>query len=101
GAGLIYSNEQTNNRLIGIDPKTDRVVSRDSLPGCEGAHGLLIDAARRLAFIACEDNAKLITFSLARHAEVGEAPIGRGPDVLAYDRSKGWLYVSSESGVAS
>lgn len=101
GGGLIYSNEQTNNRLIGIDPKTDRVVSRDSLPACEGAHGLLIDAARRLAFIACEDNAKLITFSLARHAEVGEASIGPGPDVLAYDPSKGWLYVSSESGVVS
>jgi DNA-binding beta-propeller fold protein YncE len=101
GSGLIYSNEQTNNRLIGIDPKTDRIVSRDSLPGCEGAHGLLIEATRRLAFVACEGNAKLLTFSLARHAKVGEASIGHGPDVLAYDLSKGWLYVSSESGVVS
>jgi hypothetical protein len=101
GSAMIYSNEQTNNRLIGIDPKTDRIVSRDSLPGCEGAHGLLIDATRRLAFIACEDNAKLITFSLARHAKVAEASIGAGPDVLAYDGPKRWLYVSSESGVVS
>jgi DNA-binding beta-propeller fold protein YncE len=101
GSGLIYSNEQTNDRLNGIDPRTDRIVSRDNLPGCRGAHGLLIEATRRLAFIACEDNAKLLTVSLARHAVVGEASIGRGPDVLAYDPSKGWLYVSSESGVVS
>jgi DNA-binding beta-propeller fold protein YncE len=101
GSGLIYSNEQTNNRLIGIDPKTDRVVSRDSLAGCEGAHGLLIDAPQRLAFIACEDNAKLLTFSLAGHTKIGQSSIGRGPDVLAYDTSKGWLYVSGESGVVS
>jgi DNA-binding beta-propeller fold protein YncE len=101
GSGLIYSNEQTHNLLNGIDPRTDRIVSRDSLLGCEGAHGLLIEATRRLAFIACEDNAKLLAFSLARHANIGEASIGRGPDVLAYDPSKGWLYVSSESGVVS
>jgi DNA-binding beta-propeller fold protein YncE len=101
GSGLIYSNEQTHDRLIGIDPKTDSIVTRDGLAGCEGAHGLLIEATRRLAFIACEDNAKLLTFSLARRAKVGEASIGRGPDVLAYDPAKGWLYVSSESGVIS
>ena len=101
GSGLIYSNEQTHNDLVGIDPKTDRIVSKDHLAGCEGGHGLLIDATRRLAFIACEGNAKLITFSLARHAKVGEASIGEGPDVLAYDGEKRWLYVSSESGVVS
>jgi YVTN family beta-propeller protein len=101
GAGLIYSNEQTHNELVGIDPKTDRIVSRDRLAGCEGSHGLLIDAARRLAFIACEDNARLIVFSLAKHAKLQEEPIGRGPDVLAYDPQQGWLYVSSESGVVS
>ena len=100
-SGLIYSNEQTHDRLIGIDPHTDQVVSREPLTGCKGAHGLLIDTARRLAFIACEDNAKLVTFSLARHAQTGEASIGEGPDVLAYDASNGWLYVSSESGVVS
>jgi YVTN family beta-propeller protein len=101
GSGLIYSNEQTHNDLVGIDPKTDKVISRDHLAGCEGAHGLLIDATRWLAFIACEDNARLITFSLARHAKLGEASLGGGPDVLAYDSQRGWLYVAGESGVVS
>jgi DNA-binding beta-propeller fold protein YncE len=100
-SGLIYSNVQTRGELVAIDPKTDRIVSRDKIAGCGGNHGLLIDAPRRLAFIACEDNARLIVFSLARHAELQEYAVGRGPDVLAFDPQKGWLYVASESGVVS
>jgi DNA-binding beta-propeller fold protein YncE len=101
GSGLIYSNVQSRGDLVGIDPKTDLIVSRDRLAGCAGNHGLLIDAPRRLAFIACEDNARLIVFSLARHARLQEDTVGREPDVLAYDPRKGWLYVAGESGVVS
>ena len=100
-SGLIYSNVQTRSELVGIDPNTDAIVSRDRIEGCEGNHGLLIDAPRRLAFIACEGNARLIVYSLARHAKLGEGPVGRGPDVLAFDPGKAWLYVASESGVVS
>jgi len=71
------------------------------LPGCAGNHGLLIDAPRRLAFIACEDNARLIVVSLATHARIAEDSVGGGPDVLAYDPGLRRLYVSSESGVVS
>ncbi|MDE2356601.1 MAG: YncE family protein [Alphaproteobacteria bacterium] len=101
GSGLIYSNEQTHNDLVGIDPGSDRIVSRDRLPGCEGAHGLLIDAPRRLALIACEDNARLVAFSLASRREIGISSVGEGPDVLAYDPGLHRLYVASESGVIS
>lgn len=101
GSGLIYSNEQTHNVLVGIDPKTDHIVSRARLNGCEGAHGLLIEPVQRLAFIACEDNATLVTFSLARHAQVAVTPIGKDPDVLAYDSQTHRLYVAGESGVIS
>jgi YVTN family beta-propeller protein len=100
-SGLIYSNVQTSNQLVAIDPKTDSIVSRAGLPGCDGAHGLLIDAPRRLAYIACEDNAKLITFSLAAGAVVDIQPVGEGPDVLAHDDAKAWLYVAGEAGVVS
>jgi YVTN family beta-propeller protein len=101
GSGRVYSNEQSHNDLVGIDAKTEMVVSRDHLSGCEGAHGLLIDAPRRLAFIACEDNARLVVFSLARHSQIGAWPIGAEPDVLAYDPPLRRLYVASESGVIS
>jgi DNA-binding beta-propeller fold protein YncE len=100
-SGLIHSNAQGRGELVGIDPRTDRIVSREALPGCAGNHGLLIDAPRRLAFIACEDNARLIALSLATHARIGEETVGGGPDVLAYDSGLRRLYVSSESGVVS
>jgi YVTN family beta-propeller protein len=101
GSGLIYSNEQTHDDMVAIDPRTDKVVSRHHLSDCRGAHGLLIDAPRRLAFIACENNARLVVFSLASHSQVSVTPIGKDPDVLAYDPSLRRLYVSSESGVIS
>jgi DNA-binding beta-propeller fold protein YncE len=100
-SGLIYSNAQGRDELVGIDPATDAIVSRDHIVGCEGNHGLLIYAPRRLAFIACEDNARLIVFSLASHAKLGEDSVGGGPDVLAYDPQKAWLYVAGERGVVS
>jgi YVTN family beta-propeller protein len=101
GSGLIYSNEQTHDELVGIDPKTDKIVSRDKFSDCKGAHGLLIDSPRRLAFIACEDNARLVAFSLATHRQISSTPVGPDPDVLAYDPGKRLLYVAGENGVAS
>jgi len=101
GSGLIYSNEQTHDEMVGIDPQTDKIVSRNRLTDCEGAHGLLIDASLRLAFIACEDNARLVVFSLSDHRQISSTPSGRSPDVLAYDPGQHLLYVASESGVIS
>jgi DNA-binding beta-propeller fold protein YncE len=100
-SGLVFSNAQGLDALVGIDPRTERVVSREPLTGCAGNHGLLIDAPRRMAFIACEDNARLIALSLRTHAPDGEDSVGGGPDVLAYDPGLRRLYVSSESGVVS
>lgn len=99
--GLIYSNAQGRGELVGIDPKTDRIVSHVALKGCAGNHGLLIDTRRRLAFVACEDNARLIALSLATQAQRADESVGAGPDVLAYDPGLRRLYVASESGVVS
>jgi DNA-binding beta-propeller fold protein YncE len=99
-SGLIYSNAQGRGELVGIDPRTDQIVSREPLPGCAGNHGLLI-AAQSVAFVACEDNNRLIAVSLATHARLADFSVGRGPDVLAYDPGLRRLYVASESGVVS
>ena len=69
-----------------------------SASGCQHDHGLLVDAPRRLAFIACDANALLLTFDLSRMKVIGKASIGGSPDVLAFDSSLRRLYVSSESG---
>ena len=100
-SGLIFTNVQTRNELIGIDPASGAIVSHDPLPGCVENHGLLIDAARRLAWIACQGNAMLITFSLRRHAIIDNQSVGRDPDVLAYDPIRKRLYVAGEAGVVS
>lgn len=100
-SGLIYSNAEGRDELVGIDPKTDKVVWRDQLAKCRGNHGLLIDAPRRLAFIACESNDRLIMLSLATHARLADASVGEDPDVLAYDPGLRRLYVASESGVVT
>jgi DNA-binding beta-propeller fold protein YncE len=101
GSSLVLTTDQTHNELITIDPHADRIVSRDKLTACKGAHGLLIETSRRLAFVACEDNATLVVFSLAEHRQLHTMQVAADPDVLAYDPALARLYVASESGVVS
>jgi DNA-binding beta-propeller fold protein YncE len=100
GSGCILVAVQNRDQLVAIDPRTDRLVGRyDLSPACRTPHGFLIDAPRRLAFISCEDNAKLLVVDLTTMRVTGTYPVGDSPDVLAFD--PGWqrLYVASESGV--
>ena len=98
---LIYSNVQTRNQLVAVDPKTHREVARFDLPGADHNHGLLIDSERRLAFIACEGNARLLVFDLDAHRVLASFPVGEDPDVLAFDPGTRRLVVGSESGPVS
>lgn len=98
GSGRVLADVQTRNDIAVIDPRTNRVVRRVSLTGCSHDHGLLIDASRRLAFVACDGNAKLLTLDLKRMKVVGTATVGGSPDVLAFDGSLRRLYVAAESG---
>lgn len=100
-SGHIFANVQTKGQLVEIDPAIDKVVGRIDLPGAEGNHGLYIDAASRLAFIACEGNNKLLVLDLASRRVVSTFDVARDPDVLAFDNSLGWLYVAGESGEVS
>jgi DNA-binding beta-propeller fold protein YncE len=81
-----------------IDPHSDKLVARYQLTGCKGSHGLLIDSERRLAFAACEENAKLVVFDLETKKATATLAVGADPDVLAFDVSLRRLYVSAESG---
>lgn len=97
----IYVNVQTRGDLVAIDPSTDTVVARYPLSGCAGNHGLYLDEAHRKAYIACEDNAKLVVFDLTSLKQTQTIAIGADPDVLAYDRGLALLYVAAESGTVS
>lgn len=99
--GRMFVDVQTEDRLKAIDPRTDRIIASYPLPGCQHDHGLNIDAPRRLAFVACDGNARLLTFSLAQHRVLAIHKLGRYPDVLSFDAKLRRLYVASESGVVT
>jgi DNA-binding beta-propeller fold protein YncE len=99
--GRILVDVQTRNDIAVIDPHSNRIIRRVSLPGCDHDHGLLVDSPHRLAFVACDGNATLLTLDLRSMKVTGRASVGDDPDVLAYDSSNRRLYVSAESGVVA
>jgi YVTN family beta-propeller protein len=98
-ADRIFVTVDGREELAEIDPTTDQVVARYPLTGCKGSHGLLIDSEHRLAFAACEDNAKLVVFDLQTKKATMTLSVGADPDVLAFDATLQRLYVSAESGI--
>lgn len=100
-SGRMYVDAQSKNELVAIDPETKKVVGHYALSGCNHDHGLNIDVPDRLAFIACDGNAKLLTFDLKTMRQTGIDSVGRDPDVLCFDAKLKRLYVASESGVVA
>ena len=99
--GLMVVDVQTLNRLVAIAPATRRIVASYRLPGCQHDHGLYLDAPARLAFVACDGNARLLTFDLRQHRVLAVHRLGDYPDVLAFDAGLRRLYVAAESGVVT
>lgn len=97
-SGRIIVAVQTRDDLVVIDPARTRIIRRVALPGCDHPHGLQLDPPRRLAFVACDGNALLLTLDLKTMQVTGRASVGGSPDVLAFDTSSRWLYVAAESG---
>jgi len=97
----IFVTVHGRNDLAEIDPTKDQVIGRYALSGCSEPHGLLIDSDHRLAFVACEANAKLAVFDLESRSMTAIHSVGADPDVLAFDKGFARLYVSAESGVIS
>jgi DNA-binding beta-propeller fold protein YncE len=95
----IFVTVHGQNELAEIDPGKDQVICRFPLPGCNESHGLLIDSEHRLAFVACEGNAKLAVFDIEAKKMTAIQSVGADPDVLAFDNGLGRLYVSAESGI--
>ncbi|MES1248346.1 MAG: YncE family protein, partial [Actinomycetota bacterium] len=97
----ILADVQTKDEVAVIDPRTNRIVRRVPVPHCTNDHGLLVDALHRLAFVACDGNATLLTLDLRTMSFTGTFDVGSSPDVLAYDPGLRRLYVSAESGVVA
>jgi DNA-binding beta-propeller fold protein YncE len=89
------------NELVAIDPSAMKIVGRYALPGIQNPHGIALDLANRLAFIAGEENHSLAVFDLTTMKLLSVHQVGEDPDVLAFDPGLKRLYVSAESGTVS
>jgi DNA-binding beta-propeller fold protein YncE len=89
------------NELVAIDPAAVKILGRYKLPGIENPHGIALDQANHLAFIAGEGNHSLAVFDLNTMKLVAVHQVGEDPDVLAFDPGLKRLYVSAESGIVS
>ncbi|PMS14935.1 hypothetical protein C0Z18_29625 [Trinickia dabaoshanensis] len=97
----VFVNVQTRNELAEIDPATDRIVRRIALRGGRHNHGLLIDDRDRFAFVGCDGDDKLLVLDMRSLRIVASLPVGKDPDVLAFDSRASVLYVAGESGTVS
>jgi DNA-binding beta-propeller fold protein YncE len=86
------------NELVTIDPASAKIVGRHSLPGVSNPHGIALDTANHLAFVAGEENHSLAVFDLNTMRVLSIHDVGEDPDVLAFDPGLKRLYVSAESG---
>ena len=83
GSGCVLVAVQSRDQLVAIDPASNRLVGRYDLDAsCQGPHGFLVDAPRRLAFVSCEENAALLVVDLRSMTVTATYPVGDQPDVL-------------------
>ena len=100
-SGLVYAAARPPDQLVAFDPTTGMITTRIPVSNCDGAHGIYVQPQTQVAFVACENNAKLVTIDLRRQRPVAVNTVGANPDVLAYDPGLERLYIAAESGIVS
>ncbi|MFO1185917.1 MAG: hypothetical protein U1E56_14205 [Bauldia sp.] len=93
GLNLVFVNLQDKNELAAIDPASDKTVGRYPIAGCLGNHGMDIDQAHHLAFIACLKNSRFVVFDLQAKSVLASFPLPLGADIVAFDAGLGRAYV--------
>ena len=101
GSGHILVAVHSVNQLVAINPATEKIIGRYPLPGIEDPHGIALDVAWRIAFVAGEGNHSLAMVDLNTMKILDTHQVGDDPDVLAYDPGLQRLYVSAESGTVT
>jgi hypothetical protein len=85
GSGRLLVAVHEKNELVTIDPDKLEIVGRLPLPGIKDPHGVSVDTANRLAFVAGEGNHKLALVDLSNMKILGTYPVGEDPDVLSFE----------------
>ena len=100
GSHCVLVAVETQDQLVAIDLANGRSGRYEPM-GAAYPHGLLVDAPHRLLFVANQRTGVLSVIDLPTMHVLATEPIGRIPDVLAFDPAWERLYVASETGVVS
>ena len=101
GSGHILVAVHGANELDAIDPASMKIIAHYPMPGIKNPHGVALDVAGRLGFVAGEENHSLAVVDLDSGKVLSSYQVGEDPDVLAFDPGLKRLYVSAESGTVS
>lgn len=66
--------DRFGGKLDEVEPGTYKTVASYDLPGCDLPRGLVLDANRPYAHIACAANPALVTFDLRTHRIIAKGP---------------------------
>src|SRR5215471_122261 len=84
GKGHIYVNIEDKNEIIEVDAKNSLVSRRYSIAPCDEPSGLAIDVKKGRLYSVCS-NKMMVISDYAGGKILGTAPIGGGPDGVAFD----------------
>src|ERR1700737_204722 len=85
GSGPFLVAVPQKNELVAIVRANLQIIGHYPMTGIEGPHGIALDQAGRLGFVAGEDNHMLAVVDLTTMKVLATHPVGKDPDVLAFD----------------
>ena len=98
----VFVSVQTLDQVVSIDPVSLRIVGTATLPSsCQVNHGIILDEAQHLGFVACINNSQLVVLNVQSLQVLSTQTVGTDPDLMAFDNSRHLLYVATHSGVLS
>ena len=100
GQGDLFIAINDKNQLVKLGTKTDKIIARWDLPGCEGPTGVAVDPKTRRVFVSCE-NQKLAVADADSGKIIAMLPIGKGSDAIRFDQRTKLLFSSNFDGTLS
>jgi len=98
GRGRVYFNIEDKGELAVLDAATLKVERHYSLAPCESPSGLAVDPRGRLYSVCA--NGLLVVSDPAQGKVIGQAPIGHGPDGVAWMDGKAWSANGSDGTIS-
>jgi YVTN family beta-propeller protein len=99
-AGRIFVNIEDTAEIAVIDVRSDKILARWALKGCDQPTGIALDQAHARLFSVCHNKVMAVIDS-NNGRRVAEVPIGERPDAAAYDPASATVFSSNGDGTLS